>query len=116
LSKAIERSNTEVLRILLDSGADIRGPDNSSESCNNLLHKAVQKRDAHADALDKSGNTPVFVAMSTFYTTSTHLDEITPIIKLLADYGAVVNARNKYNETLLLIAIGDCAEIVFKCL
>jgi hypothetical protein len=54
--------------------------------------------------------------MSKFYVTSTHFDEITPFIKLVADYGADVNARNKYDKILLLIAIGCHAENVIEAM
>jgi len=106
LHVAVDNKQTELVKSLIEKGADVNATDNEKytpltlavQSNNKDVVNILIERDADVDARDSSGYTPLLWA-----TYSGNVE----IVKILIDGGADVDIDDSYGTTPLIIAVSS---------
>jgi ankyrin repeat protein len=102
LMAAASRGHTDLVRTLIEKGADVDGTDNAGRTAlmeaafeGSTTARVLLENDAAINAQDKDGWTPLFWAA---------FSRRTDTVRFLLANGANVNAENKYQDTPLIHA------------
>ncbi|KLO80962.1 Uncharacterized protein LW93_9210 [Fusarium fujikuroi] len=119
LAVAAQHDHADIVRLLLDWGADPRARDNCGATALNItmrshgnrtIIKNLLDKGASIEAKDRRGSTPLIQAIGRYG------PEYHNTIKMLLDAGAEVNTRDKNNDTPLMKAVERADEELVQLL